>query len=87
MNPSGIVTVALKRATTMAKAPITIRAIVCGGSLHTVGTRNKRVTTINDSLLQKLEVFSEDNATVSFGNRLTLSIFKFFTGQTDKQTN
>ena len=48
------------------------------GSLH--------LRPINGSLLQKLEVFSEDNATVSFGNCLTLSIFKFFK-LTNKQTD
>ena len=38
------VTMAPNRATTIARAPITIRTIVCGGSLHTVGTKNERVT-------------------------------------------
>ena len=46
------VTVAPNRATTMAKAPVTIRAIDCGGSLHTVGTGNERVTAFEANLLQ-----------------------------------
>jgi len=57
MTPSMIVTVALKRAITMAKPPITIRAIDCGGSLHTVGTRNERVIDlrlITGTLFQKI---------------------------------